>query len=174
MSSLGRRSDHIDLEAAAVEVSASGVTTAPRPVFAEDLPIGRPLPLGAAVVSREQIIDFASQWDPQPIHLDADAAADGHFGEVIASGLHTFAIFNRLANLAVYPGWQLIAGRTADLEFLRAVRAGTEVTGSVTVDSVTPYSERSSTVLKHGELWDAASGAALFRMSAITYMRRRP
>lgn len=146
----------------------------PTPVYADDLPIGRALALGSAVVTREQIIEYASQWDPQPIHIDSEAAKAGHFGDVIASGLHTFALFNRLANLAVYPGWQLVAGRTADVEFVRALRAGTEVTGDVTVESVTPYSLRSSTVVKRGELRDAASGLVLFRMRAITYMRRNP
>ena len=146
----------------------------PPPVYADELPIGRALPIGSMVVTREQIIEFASQWDPQPIHIDPDAAGAGHFGDVIASGLHTFAVFNRLANLAVYPGWQLVAGRTADLEFVRAVRAGTEVTGDVTVESVTPYSPRSSTVIKRGELREAASGVVLFRMRSTTYMRRNP
>ena len=146
----------------------------PRPVYADDLPIGRALPLGSAVVTHEEIVDYASQWDPQPIHIDPEAAKAGHFGDVIASGLHTFAVFNRLATAAVYTGWQLVAGRTADVEFVRAVRAGTEVTGDVTVESVTPYSPRSSTVVKRGELRDAASGLVLFRMRATTYMRRNP
>jgi acyl dehydratase len=146
----------------------------PATVFAEDLDVGVPQPLGRFEMSREAIVAFAEQWDPQPIHVDADAAAEGKFGVLIASGLHTFAVFNRLANLTVYPGWALIAGRDATVQFTRAVREGTVVTGSVTVESVTPYSARSSTVVKSGELHDATTLEPLFEMRATTYMRRRP
>ena len=50
-------------------------------------------------MSHEEIVDFASRWDPQPFHVDDEWARDGVFGEVIASGVHSFAIFQRLAVL---------------------------------------------------------------------------
>ena len=47
-------------------------------------------------VSREEVIDFASKYDPQPFHLDDEAAADTFFGRLSASGWHTAAMTMRL------------------------------------------------------------------------------
>ena len=42
--------------------------------------------------SREEVIDFARKYDPQPFHLDDEAAAKTHFGRISASGWHTCAM----------------------------------------------------------------------------------
>jgi acyl dehydratase len=47
-------------------------------------------------VTERQILEFARQWDPQWFHVDPEAAAQGHFGGLIASGLHTCVIAMRL------------------------------------------------------------------------------
>lgn len=47
-------------------------------------------------VSLEEILDFARQYDPQWFHADVDAARQSHFGEVVASGVHSFAIWRQL------------------------------------------------------------------------------
>jgi acyl dehydratase len=143
-------------------------------IYADDLVVGQPVRFGTYQITRRGILEFAEQWDPQPIHVDPAAGAAGRFGEIIASGLHTFSIFNRLATLHVYPGWALIAGRRVSVEYPSAVRPGMLLEGSITVTSVRPYSTRSSTVVKSGELHDVLSGATVFTMGAETYMARRP
>jgi acyl dehydratase len=52
--------------------------------------------LGSAQVSQPDIIEFASQYDPQPMHLDPNAASFTIYGGLIASGWHTGALFMRL------------------------------------------------------------------------------
>ena len=47
-------------------------------------------------VTRDEVIDFASRYDPQPFHLDDDAAAATHFGRLSASGWHTAAMTMRM------------------------------------------------------------------------------
>ena len=47
-------------------------------------------------VTREEVIDFASKYDPQPFHLDDEAAAQTHFGRLSASGWHTCAMTMRM------------------------------------------------------------------------------
>ena len=47
-------------------------------------------------VTREEVIEFASKYDPQPFHLDDDAAAKTFFGRLSASGWHTAAMTMRL------------------------------------------------------------------------------
>ncbi|SNR53428.1 MaoC/PaaZ C-terminal domain-containing protein [Blastococcus mobilis] len=91
----------------------------PRDLYGEDLEVGVDLPTGAYIMTAEEIVEFASAWDPQFFHVDADAAADGYFGELIASGVHTLAVFQRLAVDAHFARWNIIAGRRIhDLRFL--------------------------------------------------------
>jgi acyl dehydratase len=47
-------------------------------------------------VTREEVMEFATKYDPQPFHLDDDAAAKTHFGQLSASGWHTASITMRL------------------------------------------------------------------------------
>jgi acyl dehydratase len=61
-----------------------------------DFPPGRTFALGEISVSAEEIVAFAQQFDPQPFHVDADAAQNGPFGGLIASGWHTCALTMRL------------------------------------------------------------------------------
>lgn len=65
--------------------------------YFEDLPIGFTYRSGEAALTREAIVKFASEWDPQPFHVDDAAAAESHFGTLIASGWHTLLIAFNLA-----------------------------------------------------------------------------
>jgi acyl dehydratase len=62
----------------------------------EDMPIGFERDLGCITPSREEIVAFASQFDPQPFHLDEEAAKASVFGGLCASGWHTCAMAMRL------------------------------------------------------------------------------
>ncbi len=58
----------------------------------EDLEVGSTRELGSVSPTREQILDFARQFDPQPFHLDDAAAEASVFGRLCASGWHTCAM----------------------------------------------------------------------------------
>ncbi len=60
--------------------------------FYEDLVVGDSERFGAYPVTREEVIAFAARYDPQPFHLDDEAAAQTHFGRLSASGWHTCAM----------------------------------------------------------------------------------
>jgi acyl dehydratase len=62
----------------------------------EDFPVGNVREFGAMPVTREAIIAFASQFDPQPFHLDDAAAESSLFGKLSASGWHTCAMAMRM------------------------------------------------------------------------------
>jgi acyl dehydratase len=62
----------------------------------EDLAVGSTRELGSVSPTREQILDFAGQFDPQPFHLDEAAAKASVFGNLCASGWHTCAMAMRL------------------------------------------------------------------------------
>lgn len=60
--------------------------------YLEDLQVGETRRFGAYRVTREEVLEFARKYDPQPFHLDDDAAAKTHFGRLAASGWHTCAM----------------------------------------------------------------------------------
>ena len=62
----------------------------------EDLVVGETEEFGAYEVTREEVIEFASKYDPQPFHLDDEAAAATYFGRLSASGWHTAAMTMRM------------------------------------------------------------------------------
>lgn len=62
----------------------------------EDYQPGASGTYGPIAVDADEVFDFATQFDPQPIHIDKDAAAEGPFGGIIASGWHTAALAMRL------------------------------------------------------------------------------
>lgn len=64
--------------------------------YFEDFFPGQEIALGSRSVSEEEIIAFATQFDPQPFHVDREGAAASIFNGVIASGWHTCAMMMRL------------------------------------------------------------------------------
>ncbi len=60
--------------------------------YFEDIPIGQKQAFGSYQVTREEVLAFATKFDPQSFHLDDEAAAKTHFGRVSASGWHTCAM----------------------------------------------------------------------------------
>lgn len=65
-------------------------------VYFEDLQVGQIAAFGRYEVTREEVIQFASAYDPQPFHLSDEAAAQTHFGRISASGWHTCAMTMRM------------------------------------------------------------------------------
>jgi acyl dehydratase len=61
-------------------------------IYFEDLRIGEEVSFGSYEVTREEVIEFARKYDPQPFHLSDEAAAKTHFGRLAASGWHTCAM----------------------------------------------------------------------------------
>ena len=62
----------------------------------EDIPLGGKTVLGSYSFTEENIIKFARQFDPQPFHIDAQAAKDSPYGGLTASGWHTAAVWMKL------------------------------------------------------------------------------
>lgn len=93
--------------------------------YFEEIVVGSVLDFGYKTVTKEEIIDFAKKYDPQPFHIDEDAANDSIYGGLIASGWHTGSMamrmmvdhmVNQRAGLGS-PGWD-------NLKFLKPVRPG--------------------------------------------------
>jgi acyl dehydratase len=65
-------------------------------IWFEDIVIGTRSEIGSYTFTEEEIIAFARKYDPQPYHIDKEAAARSHFGGLIASGWHTAATWMKL------------------------------------------------------------------------------
>jgi acyl dehydratase len=61
-------------------------------IYFEDLEIGAETYFGSYEVTREEVLEFARKYDPQPFHLSDEEAAKTHFGRIAASGWHTCAM----------------------------------------------------------------------------------
>ena len=60
--------------------------------YFEDLEVGAQTYFGSYEVTRDEVLEFARKYDPQPFHLSDEEAAKTHFGRLAASGWHTCAM----------------------------------------------------------------------------------
>lgn len=71
-------------------------------LYFDDFNVGFSESAGDYLVTEEEMLSFAGQWDPQPIHLDPEAAREAGFRAMTASGCHTFCINSLLAGRLSY------------------------------------------------------------------------
>jgi acyl dehydratase len=116
-------------------------------LYAEDLAEGQQFQLGTYTITEDEIIGFATRYDPIPIHADPVAAKSGPFGGVIASGLNTMAIYQRLIVDAVWSQVAGIVGRSFEIRLRHPVRPGDAITGQSTIRQVTLRPERRDAVV---------------------------
>jgi acyl dehydratase len=96
--------------------------------FFEDFPIGETSEYGAYPVTREAIVAFARQFDPQPFHLDDEAARASLFGGLAASGWHTAAMLMRMNCDAFLSRSMSMGAEIEELRWLKPVRPGDMLT----------------------------------------------
>jgi acyl dehydratase len=145
-------------------------------LYFEDFQPGKIFELGSHTVTKDEIVAFASQFDPQPFHVDEEAAAEGPFGGLVASGWHTSAIWMRLWVTEVLnrsagmgsPGIE-------ELRWLQPVRPGDTLTGRLTVLEATPSVRRPGrgTVRSQAELLNQR-GETVLAMTARGFFALRP
>jgi len=91
----------------------------------DDLKVGMRFTSESKTVSREEILRFASEFDPQPFHLDDEAARHTILGGLAASGWHTAAISMRLAlSTRPFGPHPLFGAGVDELRWIKPVRPG--------------------------------------------------
>ncbi len=93
------------------------------PVYLDDLVIGAEFKSSEHTLDQEQIIKFAKEFDPQPFHIDEDAAQDTFFKGIAASGWHTAAITMKLM-VESLPFQTGIIGLGGEISWPRPTRPG--------------------------------------------------
>lgn len=96
-------------------------------LYFEDMTVGRRLQAGPYDVTKDEIIAFASRWDPQPTHTDEACAQSSIFGGLTASGCHSFAISSVLAKRLPERIKSVAVLGTDELRFPNPVRPGDQL-----------------------------------------------
>jgi len=106
--------------------------------YLEDFEVGETLELGSCKVSREEILEFARRFDPQPFHVDEAAARQSIYGGLIASGWHTTAMLMRLLVDGTAGAASLGSPGTDEIRWLKPVRPGDTLTARAVILDVVP------------------------------------
>ena len=146
-------------------------------IYLDDMEVGHETYFGSCEVTREEVIEFATRYDPQPFHLSDEAAAKTHFGRIAASGWHTCAmVMGVIARHVVHTEQAGLGSPGIDeLRWLKPVYPGDTLHVSSTVADVRPSrskpeigSFRSNTVVTNQD------GVPVLTFTSIVLMRRRP
>jgi acyl dehydratase len=111
-------------------------------LYLDDLHVGQRFTSHTHLVSEEQIKAFAREFDPQPFHLDAEAAKSSLFAGLAASGWHTAAITMRLLVEAGLPLAGGIIGAGGELSWPKPTRPGDTLTVTSEVVEIVPSRSR--------------------------------
>lgn len=146
-------------------------------IYFEDVEVGETTEFGTHEVTREEVLEFARKFDPQPFHLSDEAAARTHFGRLAASGWHTGSMAMRvIVNKLTELQWAGLGSPGIDeLRWLKPVYPGDtiKVTGTV-VDK-----KKSQSKPHIGTFWTDTvvtnqHDEPVMRYTSIVLMQRRP
>jgi acyl dehydratase len=154
--------------------------------FFEDIAVGERYELGSYTFTAEAIKSFARCYDPQPFHLDEEAAARSHFGGLCASGWHTASAWMGLmvryhrradeerrvrgeavAELGASPGFR-------DLKWLKPVHVGDTVAYAMEIIEKRPSNSRPGWGLM--TIWNTGTnqkGEPVISFVSIAFVERR-
>jgi len=104
-----------------------------QPLFYEDVEIGAIARFGRYEVTREEVLEFAGKYDPQPFHLSDEGAAQTHFGKLAASGWHTCSMTMAMwvEHAGIEPRASLGALGIDELRWLKPVYPGDVLTSEM-------------------------------------------
>jgi acyl dehydratase len=144
--------------------------------YLEDFSAGQTYELGSHTITREEILEFAQRYDPQPFHIDEELARRTIFGGLIASGWQTCAIFMRCyVDGLLTDAASLGSPGVDELRWRFPVRPGDTLTARLTVASVAPSSRKPDrgTAFLECEMTNQDAEVVL-TMTARALLARRP
>ena len=145
-------------------------------LFFEDFAPGQEIDLGERTVSEEEIIAFATQFDPQPFHIDHAAAEASMYGAVIASGWHTCSMMMRMVVDGMMASASSMGSPGLDkVRWLLPVRAG----DTLSVTYLTTAVKASASKPDRGVVWSTwravnQHGEAVCTIEGMGMFGRRP
>jgi len=141
----------------------------------EDFKVGEVEQIGGRKVERDEVIDFASRFDPQPFHVDEAAAAKSMYGGLIASGWHTCAMVMRMMCDAYLLQSASVGSPGIDnLKWLKPVRPGDSIRAQrTTLESRASKSRPEIGIVRN--LWEVFNqeGELVMTMEGYGMFKRR-
>jgi acyl dehydratase len=144
--------------------------------YFEDFAVGETLDLGSRSLTQDQIVAFARDYDPQPFHIDPEAAKKSAFGGLIASGWQTVGVFmsllvHGLMNDTISLGSPGIEG----IQWLKPVKPGDVLSARIRVaEAIASKSKPDRGIIKtDGEVRNQ-HGDVVMTIRAVNFFGRRP
>lgn len=111
--------------------------------YFDDLRVGETIDLGRRTVTAEEIVAFASEWDPQPMHVDTETGDGRLYGGLIASGWHTVCLWMRqLCDEFLLDARSMGSPGVKQLRWKRPVRPGDTLSIRATIVEARPLASR--------------------------------
>ncbi len=144
--------------------------------YADAFEIGQIDNLGSHKVTKEEIINFAQLYDPQPYHLSEEAGQQSHFGGLVASGWHTASIWMKLYVEGALEN-TVAAGSPGidELRWIKPVQPNDKLYGEAEVISITPsLSERDVVTIKKKGILRRSSEDVVCSLYIHSRIKKRP
>ena len=145
--------------------------------YLDDLSVGDRASFGRYEVTRDEVLDFARKYDPQPFHLSDEAAAETHFGRLAASGWHTCAMTMAMLveHMRTHPQASLGAAGTDELRWLKPVHPGDVLRCETEILEVRPSQSRPEMGSIRSQMTTFnQKDEPVLRFVALALLRRRP
>lgn len=142
----------------------------------EDIKEGEVVELGSRTMDKERMIAFAREFDPQPFHVDEQAAKESVWGGLIASGWLTGSVLMRLLCDGFLKDTDSIGSPGIDeLRWLKPVRPGDTLTGRLTILESTPSRSKPDLGIVRS-LMEVLNqrGEVVMTTKGVNFIRRRP
>lgn len=140
--------------------------------YFEDFELGKAREVGSRTVTEEEILDFATKFDPQPFHIDKEAAAKSIYGGIIASGWHTCSMMMRMmVDGFLKEAASLGSPGVDEIRWIKPVRPGDTLTITSTPVDIRPSTSKPDRGVvvnlweaknQHGELVATVKGMGMF------------
>lgn len=144
--------------------------------YYEDIAVGEEVELGSYTFTKAEILTFAEQYDPQPFHVDEEAATESIYGGLIASGWHTGGVCMRLLAQGFLNETESMGAPGLDeLNWHRPVRPGDTISASIEILDKSPSSSRDDRgYVKNRVVGRNQDGEDVLSWEATNIIGRRP
>jgi acyl dehydratase len=143
--------------------------------YFEDLEVGAEVDFGSYEVTRDEVLEFARKYDPQPFHLSDEAAARTHFGRISASGWHTCAMVMAVIARNLNEQAGLGSPGVDELRWLKPVYPGDTLHVRSKIVDKTPSRSKPDLGSFRSEISVTnQDGVPVMRYTSIVLIRRRP
>ena len=147
-----------------------------QPVYLEDLAVGQVFTTGSIELTPESIVNFAKQYDPQPMHLSDEGAAGTIFGSLVASGWQITALTMRLmVDARALGATPLIGAEISSIRFAQPAYPGMMLTAKAAIVEIVPGNHpKRGFVMMDGTTLDQNTGETVLTQTWRMLVPKRP